>query len=83
MGWPDISTAGHSPQQTLKDPSNLPGLSYKKNFKSYLSRIAGPRLAVPVLHPLKNSVKDKSQYTDGNDDSHKFVIFHSIPGIVN
>ena len=30
MGSPDISTAGHTPQQSLKDLCNLPRLSYKK-----------------------------------------------------
>ncbi|WP_020589713.1 hypothetical protein [Desulfobacter curvatus] len=32
MGRPGISTAGHSPQQSLKDLSNLPKLSYKETM---------------------------------------------------
>lgn len=30
---PDISTASHSPQQSLKDLNNLPGLFHKKKQK--------------------------------------------------
>ncbi len=31
---PDISTASQSPQQSLKDLNNLPGLFHKKNRRS-------------------------------------------------
>jgi hypothetical protein len=30
MGRPGLSTPGHSPQQSLKHLSNLPGFSYKE-----------------------------------------------------